>query len=106
MTVVNQFFPEESNIQVHQLRVCPCLSYQLATIGRYGGRCHSSGKTPKWVRKLLSEDDTKDHEKEEQSGEENEDTEGEDYDEDIQGEVTEWLESSSYHQETGSVENR
>ena len=76
MTVVKQFFPEEGNIQVHQLRVCSCPQLPIGYYW-YNGRCHSSGKTPKWVHKLLSEDDTKDHEKEERSGEKNEDTEGE-----------------------------
>ena len=36
VTVVKQFFPEEGNIQVHQLRVCPCPNYQSATTGMEG----------------------------------------------------------------------
>ena len=124
VTVVKQFFPDEGTIQVHQLRVCPCPQLPIGYYW-YGGRRHSSGRTPKWIHKLLSKGTADDCLKEEQadisgargdlaelSREQNEDTEEEDNDEDIErGDndddiedgVAEGLESSGYHQETGSL---
>ena len=96
MTVVKQFFPEEGTIQVHQLRVCPCPPLPIGYYW-YGGRRHSSGRTPKWIHKLLSKGTADDCLKEQQadisgargdlaelSREQNEDTEEEDNDEDIE----------------------
>ena len=54
VTVVKQFFPEAGTIQVHQLRVCPCLHLPIGYYW-YGRKRHSCGKTPGWVEKLLSE---------------------------------------------------
>ena len=120
MTVVKQFFPEEGTIQVHQLRVCPCPQLLIGYYW-YGGRQHSSGRTSKWIHKLLSKGTADDREKEEQadisgargdlaelSREQNEDTEEEDNDEDIEREdngddIEDGVASSGYHQETGSL---
>ena len=54
VTVVKLYFPEEGSIQVHQLRVCPCPQFPIGYYW-YGGNRHSTGKTPKWVERLLSE---------------------------------------------------
>ena len=53
VTVVQHFFPEEGAIQVHQLRVC---AFPQLPAGYYwhGGNCHSAGKTPEWVERLLT----------------------------------------------------
>ena len=127
VTVVKQFFPEEGTIQVHQLRVCPCPQLPIGYITSiYDEKYHSSGRTPKWVHKLLSKGTADDHKKEEQanisgaigdlaelSREQSEETEEEDNDEDIErGDnnddiedgVAVQLESSGYHQESGSLE--
>lgn len=66
VSVVMQFLPEDDSIQVHQLRVCAWPQLPISYYW-YGGKHHSSGKTPSWIDKLLSEGSSDDDDKEQQA---------------------------------------
>ena len=51
LTVTKQFFPEESTIQIHQLRMCPCPQLPIGFYW-YGGNSHSTVNISEWVEKL------------------------------------------------------
>ena len=54
LTVQKVYFPEDSPLTVHQLRVC--LSYDMLPAGFYwyGAKRRSSGRTPTWLQRMLN----------------------------------------------------
>ena len=54
VTVVKVYSPQDGQIQVHQMRVAPCLPELPAGFFWYGSRRSSPGCPPKWVDQLLS----------------------------------------------------
>ncbi|KAL5496920.1 hypothetical protein EMCRGX_G013297 [Ephydatia muelleri] len=55
--LVKVFFPDDGPIQVHQTRACLCPKQLPARFYWYGGNRKSAGKVPRWVGRLLSQDD-------------------------------------------------
>ena len=51
VTVVKVYFPQDGTIQIHQLRVQPCLQDLPAGFYWYGGKRSGPGRPPKWVNK-------------------------------------------------------
>ena len=54
VTVGKVYFPQDGQIQVHQLRVAPCPEEFPAGYYWYGKKKHSPGRPPGWVEQLLS----------------------------------------------------
>ena len=55
-TAVNVYFPRETPIQVHQMRVKPCPDGFLSGYYSYGGKRQGPGRPPRWVQTILSGD--------------------------------------------------
>ena len=51
------YFPQDSQIQVHQMRVTPCPQEFPAGYYWYGTKRHGPGYPPKWVDKLLNDEE-------------------------------------------------
>ena len=50
------YFPDETQIQVHQNRACYAPAQLPPGFYWYGGSCKSPGKIPKWLKRLLADD--------------------------------------------------
>ena len=55
ITVVKVYRPQDSRIQIHQLRVTPCPPEFPAGYFWYGNKRHGPGRPPKWVDQLLTQ---------------------------------------------------
>ena len=54
LTVAKVYFPQDGQIQIHQLRVTPCPAEFPAGYYWYGKKKQSPGRPAKWVEQLLS----------------------------------------------------
>lgn len=54
LTVAKVYFPQDGQIQIHQLRVTPCPTEFPAGYYWYGKKKQSPGRPAKWVEQLLS----------------------------------------------------
>ena len=54
VTALKIYFPRDDPIQVHQLRVKPCLVRFPAGFFWYGAKCRGPGRPPQWVQNLLA----------------------------------------------------
>ena len=54
LTVQKVYFPEDSPLTVHQLRVCLSPDMLLAGFYWYGAKRRSSGRTPTWLQRMLN----------------------------------------------------
>ena len=54
LTVTKVYFPEDTPIEIHQLRVCPSPNALPAGFYWYGARRWSPGRTPNWLQRMLA----------------------------------------------------
>ena len=54
LTVTKVYFPEDTPIEIHQLRVCPSPNALPAGFYWYGARRRSPGRTPNWLQRMLA----------------------------------------------------
>ena len=57
VTLCKVYFPQENNIQVHQMRIQPCPINFPAGYYWYGFKRAGPGHPPKWVQRLMSTDE-------------------------------------------------
>ena len=61
LTAKKVYFPNETQIQVHQTRVKPCPGGFLAGYYWYGSKRKGPGRPPKWVKRALAGDQASPH---------------------------------------------
>ena len=54
LTVRKVYFPEDPELTIHQLRVCPSPSMLPAGFYWYGAKRRSRGRTPTWLQRMLN----------------------------------------------------
>ena len=54
LTVRKVYFPEDPELTIHQLRVCPSPSMLPAGFYWYGAKRRSQGRTPTWLQRMLN----------------------------------------------------
>ena len=82
VTAVKVYFPDETQIQVHQNRACHAPAQLPPGFYWYGGSRKSPGKIPKWLKRLLADDKkVKETEEEEQHSTDQEGCDGMDQEE-------------------------